>query len=315
MARYLVTGGAGFIGSHLCERLCAEGHAVRVLDNLSTGQRENLAEIVAEIEFIQGDIRDAGLLAEVVQQVDCVLHHAALVSVPASVEHPLVEQEINAVGTLRLLQAARQAGVRRVVFASSAAVYGNNPQVPKREDMPLEPESPYAVSKAAGEYYARVYSRLYGLEVVGLRYFNVFGPRQVPSSPYSGVISIFVAQMRAGKSPTVCGDGRQSRDFVYVGDVVAANMRASTAPGVAGRTYNIGCGRSASLLELIAALNEVLGTELAPISAPPRAGDIRFSAADISRARAELGYEPKVGFAEGLERTIAALESSAAAKQ
>ena len=312
MGRYLVTGGAGFIGSHLCERLCAAGHAVRVLDNLSTGRRENLAAILGELEFVEGDIRDAALLAEVVQQVDCVLHHAAIASVPASVEQPLVEQDVNGVGTLRLLEAARQAGVRRVVFASSAAVYGNNPQMPQREDLPLEPESPYAVSKAMGEYYARVYSRLYGLEVVGLRYFNVFGPRQVPSSPYSGVISIFVARLRAGARPTVFGDGHQSRDYVYVGDVVEANMRASTAVGVAGRIYNIGYGRSASLLELIAALNQTLGTELAPVFAPPRAGDIRFSAADISRARAELGYEPRVEFAEGLERTIAALESSRA---
>ena len=217
-------------------------------------------------------------------------------------------------GTLRLLEAARQAGVRRVVFASSASAYGNNPQMPKREDMVPEPESPYAVSKVMGEHYARVYSRIYGLEVVGLRYFNVFGPRQVPSSPYSGVISIFVARMRVGEAPTVCGDGHQSRDFVYVGDVVEANMRASTTPGVAGRIYNIGCGRSASLLELIAALNQILGTELMPTFAPSRAGDIHFSSADISRARAELGYEPRVGLAEGLERTIAAWEDSNAAK-
>ena len=231
MGRYLVTGGAGFIGSHLCQRLCAEGYAVRVLDDLSTGRRENLAEILGEIEFVEGDIRDAALLAEVMQQVDCVLHHAAIVSVPASVEQPLVDQEVNAVGTLRLLEAARQAGVRRVVFPSSASVYGNNPQMPKREDMLPEPESPYAVSKVMAEHYARVYSQIYGLEVVGLRYFNIFGPRQIPSSPYSGVISIFAARMRAGEPPTVCGDGHQSRDFVYVGDVVEANMRASTTPG------------------------------------------------------------------------------------
>lgn len=315
MDRYLVTGGAGFIGSHLCQRLCAAGNAVRVLDNLSTGRRENLAEIRAEIEFVEGDICDAALLAEAVQQVDCVLHQAAIGSVPASVEQPLVDQEVNAVGTLRLLEAARQAGVRRVVFASSAAVYGNNSQMPKREDMPPEPAAPYAVSKAMGEHYARVYSQTYGLEVVGLRYFNVFGPRQVPSSPYSGVISIFVARMRAGEAPTIFGDGHQSRDYVYVGDVVEANMRASTTQGVAGRIYNIGCGRSASLLELIAALNQILGTELTPMFAAPRAGDIRFSSADISRARAELGYEPRVGFAEGLERTIAAWEDANAARQ
>lgn len=306
MDRYLVTGGAGFIGSHLCQRLCAEGYAVRVLDDLSTGRRENLAAIRDEIEFVEGDIRDAALLAEVMQQVDCVLHQAAIGSVPASVEQPLVDQAVNAVGTLQLLEAARQAGVGRVVFASSAAVYGNNPQMPKREDMPPEPEAPYAISKAMGEHYARVYSQTYGLEVVGLRYFNVFGPRQVPSSPYSGVISIFVERMRAGEAPTIFGDGHQVRDYVYVGDVVEANMRASTTPGIAGRMYNIGRGRSASLLELIAALNQILATELTPIFAAPRVGDIRFSSADISRARAELGYEPRVGLAEGLERTIAA---------
>lgn len=315
MERYLVTGGAGFIGSHLCQRLRAEGYAVRVLDDLSTGRCENLADICDEIEFVEGDIRDAALLAEVVQQVDCVLHQAAIGSVPASVEQPLVDQAVNAVGTLQLLEAARQAGVGRVVFASSAAVYGNNPQVPKREDMPLEPEAPYAISKAMGEHYARVYSQLYGLEVVGLRYFNVFGPRQVPSSPYSGVISIFVERMRAGEVPTIFGDGHQVRDYVYVGDVVEANMRASTTPGVAGRIYNIAAGRSASLLELIAALNQILGTELVPMFAAPRVGDIRFSSADIACARAELGYEPRVGLAEGLERTIAAWEASNAARQ
>lgn len=309
MAQYLVTGGAGFIGSHLCRRLLVAGHAVRVLDDLSSGRRDNLAEIADEVEFVAGDLRDEVLLGEVVGGVDYVLHHAAVASVQTSVDRPLFEQEINSVGTLRLFEAARQAGVRRVVFAASAAAYGNNPVVPKREEMIPEPESPYAISKVTGEYYARVYSQLYGLEVVCLRYFNVFGPRQDPSSPYSGVISIFAERMLQGVAPTIFGDGGQSRDFVYVDNVVEANMRACTAPGAAGRIYNIGCERSVSILDLVAALNEVLGTAHEPVFKPTRAGDVRVSLADITRARAELGYEPVVYFAEGLQRTIAWMKS------
>jgi UDP-glucose 4-epimerase len=305
MAHYLVTGGAGFIGSHLCQRLIAGGHVVRALDDLSSGRRENLAEIGGEVELFDGDLRDEALLHQAVREVDYVLHHAAVASVQTSVERPLFEQEVNVVGTLRLFEAARRAGVRRVVFAASAAAYGNNPEVPKREDMPPEPESPYAISKTTGEYYCRVYSRIYGLEAVCLRYFNVFGPRQDPTSPYSGVISIFAERMLAGEAPTIFGDGEQSRDFVYVDNVVEANMRALTIPGIAGRTFNIGCGRSVSILDLVAALNEVLGTALEPVFAPARSGDVRFSLADISRARSELGYEPEVQFAEGLGRTVA----------
>ena len=309
MARCMVTGGAGFIGSHLCRRLVAEGHDVRVLDNLSSGRRENLAEIQDVIEFVDGDLCDEALLAEVIQGVDCVLHHAAVASVQTSVERPLFEQEINAVGTLRLLEAARRVEVRRVVFAASAAAYGNNPQVPKREEMPPEPESPYAISKIMGEYYARVYTQIYGLEVVCLRYFNVFGPRQDPSSPYSGVISIFAERMLQGTAPTVAGDGLQSRDFVYVDDVVEANMRALTKSGIAGRVCNIGSGRSVSILELVSVLNEVMGTALEPVFGPVRPGDVRVSLADISRAREELGYEPMVSLREGLKRTLKWMES------
>ena len=309
MARCMVTGGAGFIGSHLCRRLVAEGHDVRVLDNLSSGRRENLAEIQDVVEFVEGDLCDEALLAEVIQGVDCVLHHAAVASVQTSVERPLFEQEVNAVGTLRLLEAARRVEVRRVVFAASAAAYGNNPQVPKREEMPPEPESPYAISKIMGEYYARVYTQIYGLEVVCLRYFNVFGPRQDPSSPYSGVISIFAERMLQGTAPTVAGDGLQSRDFVYVDDVVEANMRALTKPGIAGQVYNIGSERSVSILELVRALNEVMGAALDPVFGPVRPGDVRVSLADISRAREELGYEPMVPFREGLKRTLKWMES------
>ena len=305
MAQYLVTGGAGFIGSHLCQRLLASGYAVRVLDDLSSGRRENLAELDGEVDLIEGDLRDEVLVGAALAGVDYVLHHAAIASVQTSIEQPLFEQEVNAVGTLRLFEAARRAGVRRVVFAASAASYGNESTAPKREEMLPAPESPYAISKIAGEHYARVYSSLYGLEVVCLRYFNVFGPRQDPSSPYSGVISIFAERMLAGAAPTIFGDGGQSRDFVYIDNVVEANMRACATPGIAGRVYNIGCGRSASLLELVAALNRVLGTVIEPEFAPARPGDVRISLANTAQAQRELGYEPVVHFEEGLEQTLA----------
>ena len=305
MAQYLVTGGAGFIGSHLCRRLLASGCAVRVLDDLSSGRRENLAALDGEVDLVEGDLRDEALVSAALAGVDYVLHHAAVASVQTSIERPRFEQEVNAVGTLQLFEAARRAGVRRVVFAASAASYGKDPTAPKREEMLPAPESPYAISKIAGEYYARVYSSLYGLEVVCLRYFNVFGPRQDPSSPYSGVISIFAERMLAGAAPTVFGDGGQSRDFVYVDNVVEANMRACATPGIAGRVYNIGCGRSASLLELVAALNRVLGTAIEPEFAPARPGDVHISLADITRAQRELGYEPVVHFEKGLEQTLA----------
>ena len=239
MAQYLVTGGAGFIGSHLCRRLLASGCAVRVLDDLSSGRRENLAALDGEVDLVEGDLRDEALVSAALAGVDYVLHHAAVASVQTSIERPRFEQEVNAVGTLQLFEAARRAGVRRVVFAASAASYGKDPTAPKREEMLPAPESPYAISKIAGEYYARVYSSLYGLEVVCLRYFNVFGPRQDPSSPYSGVISIFAERMLAGAAPTVFGDGGQSRDFVYVDNVVEANMQACTTPGIAGRVRKV----------------------------------------------------------------------------
>ena len=309
MAQYLVTGGAGFIGSHLCRRLLADGHAVRVIDDLSSGQRDNLADIIDEVELVVGDLRDEALLDKVLRGVDYALHHAAVASVQTSVERPLFEQEVNAVGTLRFFEAARRAGVGRVVFAASAAAYGNNPTVPKREQMIPEPESPYAISKVMGEYYARVYSQLYGLQVVCLRYFNVFGPRQDPSSPYSGVISIFAERMLKGEAPVIFGDGGQSRDFVYVDNIVEANMRACTSPEAAGRVYNIGCERSVSILELVTALNEILGTALDPVFNRARQGDVRVSLADIAQARTQLGYEPIVHFAEGLQQTVAWMKS------
>ena len=309
MAQYLVTGGAGFIGSHLCRRLLADGHAVRIIDDLSSGQRDNLADIIDEVELVVGDLRDEALLDKVLRGVDYALHHAAVASVQTSVERPLFEQEVNAVGTLRFFEAARRAGVGRVVFAASAAAYGNNPTVPKREQMIPEPESPYAISKVMGEYYARVYSQLYGLQVVCLRYFNAFGPRQDPSSPYSGVISIFAERMLKGEAPVIFGDGGQSRDFVYVDNIVEANMRACTAPEAVGRVYNIGCERSVSILELVTALNEILGTALDPVFNPARQGDVRVSLADIAQARTQLGYEPIVHFTEGLQQTVAWMKS------
>ncbi|MSR83324.1 MAG: SDR family oxidoreductase [Candidatus Latescibacteria bacterium] len=302
MARYLVTGGAGFIGSHLCRRLVAEGHAVRVLDNLSTGKRANLEGV--EVDWAVGDLRDEALLAAALRGVEYVYHHAAIASVAVSVAQPLLEQEVNVVGTLRLLEAARQAGVRRLVFAASAAAYGNNPESPKREGMRPEPASPYGLSKVAGEYYCRIYSEIFGLETVCLRYFNVFGPRQDPASPYSGVISLFVKRLLLGQPPIIQGDGEQSRDFVYVEDVVQANLRASQVDQARGEVYNIGCGCSTTIKELAGLLNQLLGTGLEPEFAPARPGDVRRSLADISRACAGLGYAPAFTLTEGLARTL-----------
>jgi nucleoside-diphosphate-sugar epimerase len=302
MAQYLVTGGAGFIGSHLCRRLVAEGHAVRVLDDLSTGKRANLAGV--GVEWAEGDLRDGDLLAAALQGVEYVHHHAAIASVAVSVAQPLLEQEVNLVGTLRLLEAARQAGVRRVVFAASAAAYGNNPESPKREEMRPEPASPYGLSKVAGEYYCRIYSEIFGVETVCLRYFNVFGPHQDPASPYSGVISLFARRLLLGQPPIIQGDGEQSRDFVYVEDVVQANMRACQVAQAQGEVYNIGCGQSTTIRELAGLLDQLLGAGLEPEFAPARPGDVRRSLADLSRARAGLGYNPAFTLAEGLERTL-----------
>ena len=311
MACFLVTGGSGFIGSHLCHKLLEEGHKVRVLDNLSSGKRKNLAGIDSEIEWFEGELCDKEVLDRCLQGVEYVLHHAAVASVQTSVERPLFEQEVNVVGTLDLLEAARRAGVRRLVFAASAAAYGNNLQVPKREDMLPSPESPYAISKLTGEHYCRVYSSIYGLETVCLRYFNVFGPRQDPASPYSGVISIFAERMLAGRAPTIFGDGKQTRDFVYVQDVAAANMLACRVTSAQGQIYNIGSGRSVDIRELIEALNGALETQLEPEFAEARSGDVRASLADISRARTELGYEPSTDLYEGLRRVVAWMREEA----
>ncbi len=311
MACFLVTGGSGFIGSHLCYKLLEQGDQVRVLDNLSSGKRENLAEIAPDIEWFEGDLCDSQMLDRCLRGVEYVLHHAAVASVQTSVERPLFEQEVNMVGTLSLLEAARRAGVRRVVFAASAAAYGNDPQVPKREDMLPAPESPYAISKLAGEHYCRVYSTIHGLETVCLRYFNVFGPRQDPASPYSGVISIFAERMRAGRAPVIFGDGKQTRDFVYVQDVVAANMLACRTASARGQIYNIGSGHSVDIRQLVQGLNEALDTQVEPEFAAARPGDVRASLADIGRARAELAYEPTTDLRAGLRQVVAWMQASA----
>jgi UDP-glucose 4-epimerase len=305
----LVTGGAGFIGSHIATRLVQQGQQVRVLDNLSTGKPENLAHVNGELALTRGDIRDAELVMRLCLGCELVFHQAAVVSVPYSVEHPQETHDVNLQGTLNVLQAARAAGVRRVVFACSAAVYGQDPRLPKTEQMAPSPVSPYGLEKIAGEYYMSLFHQLYGVETVSLRYFNVFGPRQDPRSPYSGVISIFVDRLLAGTEPTVHGDGQQSRDFVFVDDVVQANLLASSVPRAAGRCYNVGRGQQTTLLQLLELLGQITGREPRPRHAEPRAGDIRASQADISRACAELGYDPQVEVREGLERLLASSAS------
>jgi UDP-glucose 4-epimerase len=300
----LVIGGAGFIGSHIAERLTRGGHKVRVLDNFSAGKRTNLAGFASDVEVIEGDIRDAGLLAVAAAGCEVVFHEAAIVSVPYSVEHPVETHEVNIRGTLNVLEAARVARVRRVVFASSAAVYGDDPVLPKVETMLPTPISPYGVEKVTAEYYLRTYSTLYGVESVALRYFNVFGPRQDPGSPYSGVISIFVDRAIAGKGVTIFGDGKASRDFVYVADVVDANMAAATHEGVSGQLFNVARGQRTTLNELAAMLGRIVGKNLAVDHAAPRAGDIVDSVADVTRARVGLGFVAKVGVEEGLTELV-----------
>jgi UDP-N-acetylglucosamine 4-epimerase len=302
---YLVTGGAGFIGSHLVHALVGAGRRVRVLDDFSTGHRENLAEVADELEVIEGDVSDAEACRGACEGVDYVLHEAAKVSVEASIEDPVSTHEVNALGTLKMLCAARGAGVRRFVYAGSASAYGNPEELPHREEMTPQPLSPYAVAKHAGELYCRVFSDLCGLETVVLRYFNVFGPRQDASSPYSGVIAIFAERLLRGGAITIEGDGEQSRDFVPVRNVVAANLRACTAPAAPGKVLNIGCGESMTINQLAAALRELTGSSADVSHGPPRQGDVRHSVADVTRAREILGYEPEVSVLDGLRETVA----------
>lgn len=305
MARYLVTGGAGFIGSHLVERLLALGHEVRVLDNLATGRRENLSACWEEIDWCPGDLRSLEDVERAMRGIEYVLHLGALPSVQRSIEKPLETHATNATGTLHVLVAARQTGVRRVVIASSSSVYGDTPTLPKREDMPPQPLSPYAASKLMGELYGRMFYRFYGLETVLLRYFNVFGPRQDPHSPYSGVISRFITAALRGQPYTIQGDGQQTRDLTYVENVVAATVAATTAEGVAGQVINIACGRQTSILELTAIIDQITGRQTPIVYLPPRPGDVRHSLADIGLAGRLLGYVPTVDVREGLCRTVA----------
>jgi nucleoside-diphosphate-sugar epimerase len=304
-ARFLVTGGAGFIGSHLVEALVRAGHRVRVLDDLSTGRRENLAQVADDVDLLLGDIRDTDVCRRACADVDYVLHHAAKVSVAESLEVPLDTHEVNALGTLKLLVAARESGCRRVVYAGSASAYGDSDTSAQSEDLPAHPLSPYAVAKHVGELYCRIFHQLYGLETVVLRYFNVFGPRQDPQSPYSGVIARFIAQLTRGQPITIHGDGEQTRDFVPVENVVSANLLACAAPGAPGQVINIGCGERISINHLAAALIELTDAPSRPSHGPARPSDIRHSCADISRAKRLLGYQVLVTPYEGLRRTVA----------
>lgn len=300
---FLVTGGAGFIGSHITERLLADGHRVRILDNFSTGRRENIPES-GDVDVVEGDVGDFDTVRDCMQGVDLVYHEAAIASVPETVGNPLGSERTNYRGTLNVLETARHAGVRRIVFACSAAVYGDLPELPKREDMPARPLSPYAVDKLASEYACQVYTRLYGLETVALRYFNVFGPRQDPSSPYSGVISIFTDRLAQGVQPTIFGDGEQTRDFVFVSDVVEANIRAASAPGGPGRAINIATGSTVTINEMLQVLSRLQGQPYAPGYAAAREGDIRHSRADIGLAAELLDWRPQVGFEDGLKQLL-----------
>ena len=304
MQTILVTGGAGFIGSHIVDANLARGHKVRVLDNLSTGRIENLAHVKNKIEFIQADLCDAAAMTRAVAGVDCIFHQAALASVPRSVERPLDTHAACATGTLVLLDAAKKAKVRRVVYAASSSAYGDQPTSSKREtDLPA-PISPYGAAKLAAELYCRAFAAMNAVETVALRYFNVFGPRQDPNGEYSAVIPKFIATMLAGKSPSIFGDGKQSRDFTFVANVVQANMLAADAKNVSGRVFNVATGHQVSLLYLIEVLNKLLGINAKPSHLPPRTGDIRESLADITQARLHLSYDPQIDFEEGLRRSI-----------
>lgn len=302
--RYLVTGGAGFIGSTIVDELLRRGHQVTVLDDFSGGKEANLATAVAKIQLLRGSICDLDTVREACQGADFVLHLAARTSVPRSVADPLETNRVNVDGTLNVLVAARDAGVRRIVFAASSSAYGESPALPKAESMPPQPISPYGVSKLAGEVYLQVFGRAYGLENVCLRYFNVFGPRQDPTSQYSGVLSRFITAFLEGSEPVVFGDGEQSRDFTFVENVVDATLRAAEAPGVSGMVFNVGTGERFTLNHTLSLLGKISGRQVRARYEPPRTGDIRDSQADISLARKFLSYEPRVGFEEGLRRTF-----------
>src|SRR5580698_8261655 len=307
MARYLVTGCAGFLGSWISQALVERGETVRGFDNFETGRRQNLAEILGHMELIEGDLRNADEIANACEGVDYILHQGALPSVPRSVKDPRTSHTANIDGTFNLLEGARAAGVKRIVYAASSSAYGNQPGFPRKETMVPMPIAPYPVQKLAGEFYMKSYWQVYGIETVCLRYFNIFGPRQVPDSPYSGVMAKFTLQMMRGERPTIFGDGEQGRDFTYVENAVSANLLAMEAPAasVAGRTFNVACGEHHTLNKTFRVLADLLEFKEAPIYGPNRTGDIQNSLADISAAREAFGYEPEIGFEEGLRRTVA----------
>ena len=306
MAKYLITGVAGFIGSTIADRLVARGDEVRGIDNFSTGSRKNINGLAGKIDLQEADILDMEAMRKACRGVDCVFHEAAIPSVPKSVKDPLGSNQANVDGTVNVLIAAKDAGVKRVVYAASSSAYGDTPTLPKQEDMAPNPISPYAVAKLASEYYMTSFYRCYGLETVSLRYFNIFGPRQDPTSPYSGVLAKFITQMLQGEQPTIFGDGEQSRDFTYIDNAVDANLLAASAPAsrAAGRMFNVATGTRASLNATFEALKKITGYTGRPKYEPEREGDVKHSLADISRAEKDLAYQPKVGFEDGLRRTV-----------
>jgi nucleoside-diphosphate-sugar epimerase len=314
MSTYIVTGGAGFIGSHLVHELLARGERVRVIDDLSSGRLENLEGAFDRLQFANADIRDLDRIRPLFKGADYVVHLAALSSVALSIEDPVTSTAVNIGGTVSVLVAARDARVKRVVFADSAAVYGDNPTLPRVESQPPQPLSPYALTKLTGEHFCRIFTDVFGLEAVPLRFFNIFGPRQNPHSSYTGVLSKFILAYLTGETPVIFGDGEQSRDFTYVANVVDAVMRACTAAQGPGRAINVGTGASFTLNQTISLLNRIFGREIEPRYAPPRLGDVRHSRADVALARELLGYEPKIGFEEGLRLTVDWYRSALAAE-
>jgi len=303
-SKILVTGGAGFIGSHIVEELIKRGETVRVLDNFSTGNRENIKHLKDKVELIEGDIRDFWTVVDAVKGIDFIIHQAALPSVQRSINNPLTSNEVNVNGTLNLLEAAKGYRVKRFIYASSSSVYGDTPTLPKREDMPSKPLSPYAITKLAGEEYCQTFSKLYGLPTVCLRYFNVFGTRQDPTSQYSAVIPKFIELLLDKKTPVIYGDGEQSRDFTFVRNVVEANLLACQSDISGGGVINIACGQSFSLNQLVSLLNQIIGTNIKPEYGQAKPGDVKHSLADISKAKKLLGYKPRISFAEGMKKTV-----------
>ncbi|HRZ67581.1 MAG TPA: SDR family oxidoreductase [Candidatus Omnitrophota bacterium] len=304
MARYLVTGGAGFIGSNITDELVRRKQEVRVFDDLSSGSKDNLKAVMNEIEFIEGDIRDAALLKKSLKGCDYVIHQGALRSVPKSMTNPGLYDEVNVMGTLNVLSAAAENKVKRVVFASSSSVYGDSEKLPQSEDQIPQPVSPYAATKLAGEHYCRVFAKSYGLETVALRYFNVFGPRQSLESEYAVVIPKFITCILGGEQPPVHGDGKQSRDFTYVDNVVDANLTAATREGVSGEVFNVACGKGYNLLDLIRVINEITGKDVLPRFEASRPGDVKHTLSDITRMKERLKLDPKVDFIQGLRKTV-----------